>query len=116
MTFMLVFVFRTFTLARDFLFPLPGVANDHPAWPAVSGLSPRAWKPPVVTAAGKETLVAKNGREEQMDLQRYDIQTVDEVWRERYWLPVNSPVKDAAGRCSVTCRSDRQRLAVRERD
>ncbi|MFF1836433.1 PP2C family protein-serine/threonine phosphatase [Streptomyces sp. NPDC058231] len=44
--------------------------------------------------------VVADGERDAMALQRYDVQSVDrpDVWEERYWSPVNVPVRDAEGR------------------
>lgn len=42
--------------------------------------------------------VADKGIEDVMPPQRYDVRGGDGVWRQRWWLPVNRPVRDPAGR------------------
>lgn len=42
--------------------------------------------------------VADKGIEDVMPPQRYDVRGGDGVWRQRWWLPVNRPIRDSAGR------------------
>ncbi|MGZ6017859.1 MAG: PAS domain-containing protein [Phenylobacterium sp.] len=41
--------------------------------------------------------VAETGETDTMELLRYDVQDADGQFRERYWRPVTSPLRDSAG-------------------
>lgn len=65
--------------------PLFEIFPENPAEPAADG---------VANLYASLRKVAESGREHAMPLQRYDTQSADGEWVERWWRPVNRPVLD----------------------
>lgn len=65
------------------------VFPDNPADPQAGG---------VAHLGASLRRVLATGRADSMPVQKYDIRGADGRFEERYWSPLNSPVRDAAGR------------------